>query len=427
MRTTMEAARTPDSPDAVAAGPAPLPRRGALAVAFGAATAALPSGARRATAAAADLLAPVRRAAGMLGGPGLVRSYAVEGGREAFDRAHAETAYTYDNAVAGLALLAGGERALAERLGDGLRLAQAQDRHWRDGRLRNAYAAGRQHEEAPRSARPPGWWDAARGAWVEDGYAAGSATGPVAFAALLWLALDAPRFREAARAALGWVAREHAGGPGGGFTGGTLGHEPAPERQGWVSTEQNLDLAVAFARAGMREEAARAERFVRARWLPDEGRFAAGLRPDGAVDGTSALDASLWPLLAWGDPAHARALDWVLARHGLPSGAPAEELDGVDFNDDRDGTWLEGTAQAALVLRRAGREALAARLLVTVLRHRDREGWVRAASVPWLTTGLRNGEVPFLYPARGHLAANAWGALAALGVSPFGPPPPRRG
>ena len=370
-------------------------------------------------AAAHGLLAPIRAAAAALDGPGLLRSYVTDGD-EAFDRSHAEVAYTYDNCCAALALLAGGERDFAARIAEGLRLAQDQDRHWRDSRLRNAYAAGRQFTEAPRSARPPGWWDAARSAWVEDGYAAGSATGPVAFAILLWCALGELPFLAAANRAADWVTRDLSRLRG--FSGGMLGHEPAPATQEWLSTEQNLDLAVAFGRLGRTAEAARAASLVRSAWLAAEERFAAGSRPDGAVDGSSALDANIWPLLALRDPAHDAALNWVLRRHGLPAGAPEAELDGLDFNDDRDGIWLEGTAQAALLLRRLGRDALAARFLSTVLQHRQDGGWVLASDVPWLTTGLSNGDVPFRYPRRGHLAATAWGALAALDASPFDPP-----
>ncbi|TPG51917.1 hypothetical protein EAH89_19380 [Roseomonas nepalensis] len=369
---------------------------------------------------ARDALAPVRAAMGAAEGPLLLKSFTTEG-REEFDRVHGEVAFTYDNALAGLALLASGERAAAARIAEGLRLVQEQDRHWRDGRLRNAYAAGRVHAEAPRSARPPGWWDAAQGRWLEDGYQAGSAAGPVAFAILLWTALGDPPFRAAAGRAADWLEGLRA--PAG-YRGGTIGHEPAPDALPWVSTEQNLDLAVAFARLGREAAAGHAAGFVRSMWLPAERRFAMGLTPEGAVNPGSALDANLWPALAWPGQGFEGGLDWVLARHGLPAGAPAAELVGLDFDDDRDGVWLEGTAQAVLLLRRLGREALAGRLAATVARHRRPDGWIAAASIPWLTTGLgtglRPGVADFRYPARGHLAANAWAALAALDASPFG-------
>ena len=368
---------------------------------------------------ARDALAPIRAGVLAVEGPVLLKSFTTEG-REDFDRVHAEVAFTYDNALAGLALLAAGERALAARIAEALRLAQEQDRFWRDGRLRNAYPAGRVFAEAPRSMRPPGWWNPALGRWEEDGYQAGSAAGPVAFAILLWTALGDAPFRKAAGRAADWL--EGLRGPSG-YRGGVIGHEPHPDALAWVSTEQNLDLAVALTRLGRQDAAGHAAAFVHSMWQAAEGRFAMGLTPDGSLNRGSALDANLWPLLAWPSQGWDRALDWVLARHGLPAGAPPQEMTGLDFNDDRDGIWLEGTAQAALLLRRTGREAQAARFAATLLRRRRPDGWIAAASIPWLTTGLGTGLRPgiadFLYPARGHLAVNAWAVLAGRNASPF--------
>ncbi|MES2713622.1 MAG: hypothetical protein V4653_18735 [Pseudomonadota bacterium] len=386
----------------------PMARRGILLATPALAKPAMAAEPWRALAARA--LAPIKAGAAGLGGPGLLRSWEIGRGAD-FDRVHAEAAFTYDHALAGLALLAAGEREGAWRIAEGLRLAQTQDRSWRDGRLRNAYAAGRQFPEAPASARPPGWWD---GAWREDAYQVGSATGPVAFAMLLWIAMGEAPFLASARAAGEWCASFRAAS---GFAGGVLGHEPAPTPLRWRSTEQNLDLAIAFARVGRQADAAHAADFVRAMWEPREGRFIAGLTPDGARNGHSALDANIFPLLAW--PREARfapALEWVLARHSAAGG--------LDFDIDRDGAWLEGTAQAALLLRRLGREAEAQGFASTIARHMTSAGWVRAASVPALTTGLETGITPgvadFTYPDRAHLGATAWTALAALGVNPFG-------
>jgi hypothetical protein len=381
-------------------------------------------------------LAPIRGAAVAAAAgdraPALLRSWAVQDTAADFDRVNQEAAYTYDNALAGLALLAAGERTLAARIGEALRIAQAQDRYWCDGRLRNAYAAvgvaPRQHDAAPATTRPPGWWDARARRWLEDGYHAGSAAGPVAFAMLLWLALGDPDSRAAAERAADWVeAALHD--PDGGYRGGFLGHEPTPMPLLWRSTEQNLDLAVAFARLGREAAAAHARRFVRRMWSVSERRFLSGLTPEGTAIAHSAVDANLWPLLAWPlETRFAPALEWVLSRHGLPAGAARAEVTGVDFDTDRDGVWLEGTAQAVLLLRVRGEEALAERLAATLARHRAIEGWVLASSVPWLTTGLATGLAPadaagadFRYPRRGHLGATAWAALAALGANPFGP------
>ena len=349
---------------------------------------------------------------------GLLRSYDVAGAG-AFDLSHANCAYSYDNAVVGLALLAAGKVAPARVLGEAFLAAQARDRFYHDGRLRNAYAAG---PVAATGDYPlAGWWDKAAGQWVEDAYQVGTATGVVAWVILFWLALgratgDA-RFAAAARRAADWVERSIRVERG--YSGGFMGWEPGPTRVGWVSTEHNLDLAVAFAALGRAEQAAHARACVAGMWLPGQGRFATGLRPDGTQNLHPAVDANLWPSLAPGaDPAWAGALDWVLAHQGVPATAP----NGVDFDDDRDGIWLEGTAYVALAAHQAGRAALAATMLATLCGHTAPSGLVYACTTPTLTTGLSTGvspEAEFVYFRRPHIAATGWAALALGGRGPF--------
>ena len=369
-----------------------------------------------ATAPPSDWQRTLSQRAAALPGPGLLQSYDVSG-NDAFALTQAGCAYTYDNAVAGLALLAAGDTAGAQRLGDALAYAQANDRFWHDGRLRNAYSAG----AAPaHSVYPlPGWWNATAQRWMEDGYQAGTATGNVAWAMLLWIGLG-PAWRQSAERAADWLEANVRAARG--YAGGFLGFEPAPQRLAWVSTEHNIDLAAAFAALGRAQAAAHARDFVASMWQPGEGRFATGLKPDGTLNPHSAVDANLWPLLAAGAaPGWSRALDWVLTRHGLPAGVPAGEIDGVDFDTDLDGIWLEGTAIAALALHRAGRPA--ARLLATLRANTAPGGFIYAATTPTLTTGLSTGldtHAPdFLYCRRPHLAPTAWAVLAALGADPF--------
>ena len=150
-----------------------------------------------------------------------------------------------------------------------------------------------------------------------------------------------------------------------------------------------------------------------------EGRFAIGLRPDGTLNDASAIDANLWPLLAKGaQPDWRRALTWVLAQHGLPPGATAS---GVDFNTDRDGIWLEGTAITALACTRAGLPA--ARFMATLRANTSPGGLIYASSIPQLTTGLSTGldehAADFTYFRRPHIAPTAWAILAANNRSPF--------
>ena len=360
--------------------------------------------------------ATLQQRADALTGPGLLQSYDVSGPDD-FTRTQAGCAYVYDNAVAGLALLAAGDTQAARRIGDALALAQAHDRFWKDGRLRNAYWAG--PAPARDAYRLPGWWDAAAGRWFEDAYQVGTATGNMAWAMLLWIGLG-PAWRAPAERAADWVAAQVRAPSG--FAGGFLGFEPAPQRLGWVSTEHNIDLAAAFGALGRTQDAAHARDFVAGMWQAGEGRFATGLKPDGSLNLHSAVDANLWPLLAAGArPGWGRALDWVLTRHGLPEGAPPAEVAGVDFNTDRDGIWLEGTAIAALAARRAGRPA--ARLMDTLRANTAPGGLIYASTTPSLTTGLSIGldaRAPdFLYYRRPHLAPTAWAALAQLGANPF--------
>ncbi len=387
----------------------PLPTRRGLLASAGAAALAGQS--------TTDWAGVLSRRARALGGPGLLHSYDVAGEGD-FDRTQANCAYVYDNAVAGLALLAAGDRPTAERIGDALAHAQSHDRFWQDGRLRNGYRAGPAGHGAYAL---PGWWDAAGARWVEDGYQAGTATGVVAWAMLLWVGLGG-EYRASALRAADWL--ESVRGPSG-YQGGWLGFEPTPQRLTWVSTEHNIDLYAALTALGRAEQAAHARAFVQSMWMAGEARFATGLRPDGTLNTHSAVDANLWPLLAQGGrPSWEGALGWVLSRHGLPVGPPAR-MQGVDFNDDRDGIWLEGTAIAALAARRLGQPETAARFMATLRAQTSPGGLVYACTTPTLTTGLSTGldthAADFLYYRRPHVAATAWAVLAQLGANPFLP------
>ncbi len=353
-----------------------------------------------------------------LGGVGLLRSYDVAGTGD-FDRSQANCAYVYDNAAAGIALLAGGRVPEARRLGDALVAAQARDRFWTDGRLRNAYASGPAPAAGPYPL--PGWWDAAENRWLEDRYQAGTATGVVAWGMLFWIALFRAtgdrRYRDAALRAGDWVV--HAVMTPAGFSGGFLGWEPSPTRLGWVSTEHNLDLSVAFAALNRTQEAAHARAFVARMWDGKDRRFNAGLTPAGAVNTHSAADANLWPLLAPdAKPEWSAAFGWVLREQGVPQGAP----DGIDFDNDRDGIWLEGTAYAALLAGRRGDEVLARRMMGTLRAQTAPGGLVWASTVPTLTTGFSTGlteTADFFYFRRPHVGATAWAALAQMNADPF--------
>jgi hypothetical protein len=96
---------------------------------------------------------------------------------------------------------------------------------------------------------------------------------------------------------------------------------------------------------------------------------------------------------------------------------------GFDFNGDRDGVWVEGTAQAALAYRISGNTLQSDRLLASLKADQTRSGLLNASRRARLTTGLSidpTGTVPdFFYYRRPHLGATAWAALAETGWNPF--------
>jgi hypothetical protein len=330
----------------------------------------------------------------------------------------ATAAFTYDNALAVIALIACDRRAPALRIGEALRRAAVTEQ-----RMRNAWRAG-DVADAP---LPNGWWDAASNRWLEDAYQNGTATGNVAWAALALLALhDATgdaQWLAAARRLAEWAVANAADAHGG-FSGGVQGFDPEPQKLAWKSTEHNIDLAAVFDRLAAtaspgdwRQRARSARVFVDAQWDGKAGRFLVGTRPDGSRNReTSALDVQLWPLLLRDAPETWRAALAYAEREHRVAG-------GFDFNADRDGLWLEGTAQAALVYRRLGRNADADAMLATVAAQFAPGGFVYATREPRITTGLalagNSASADFFYYRRPHLGATAWAALAATSWNPF--------
>jgi hypothetical protein len=352
-------------------------------------------------------------------GPALLPSYPDRAANAAFPRfapANDPAAYTYDNALAGLALLAGGHALHAARIADALERAQAHDPNYTDGRLRNAYRAG----PVTIPVALPGWWDASANHWAEDPYQVGSETGPIAWAMLLWTALrdagiNSDRYDAAAIKAADWIVVNCRSTRG--FTGGVFGFPPQQDKLTWVSTEQNIDCAVAFGRLRRAQDAAHAADFVRSMQDAGTGLFAAGLTPAGTRNALVAADANLWPYLA--GLADARAITPTIAALGWPRRQAA----GIGFSAASQGIWTEGTGFAALALRRAGQAPLAARFFATLQRQTAPDGVLFTTPSATLATGLKIGPganaEDFNYYRVPALAPTAWAALAAIGANPL--------
>ena len=388
----------------------------------------LAAGPGRAAELGADLCATLAQRVDAIPGDGplFLRSFDAAAGQGAPpEPALAGAAFTYDNALAIIALTACGDVAQATRIGAALLSATVLDRAGPDAaRLRNVYRAGAQKQYP---IPPNGWWDEAERRWLEDDYQVGSATGNVAWAglALLTLAQATGEARFAAGAAtLGRWVRERtadARGPGG-FTGGVHGFDATPVTVRWKSTEHNVDLVALFAwlqridpAGGWGKPEGQARGFVTAMFDKPGGRFLIGTVEDGVTINhtVSALDTQLWPLLLGGADPQWRAAAAYARRTHLVDG-------GYDFNEDRDGVWTEGTGQAALVEKLLGRRDEAARLLARVARERSPGGYLFAASVPRLSTGLAaESSADLAYFRVPHLGATCWAVLAALGWNPF--------
>jgi len=336
----------------------------------------------------------------------------------------AGTAFLYDNALAALALIGCGDRARAERIGQAILWAQTNDRFWKDGRLRNAYAAG---AVSASPVKLSGWWDKQQNRWLEDRYQVGSDVGNQAWALLALLALDKPgpatRWRAGAVRIADWIAQWRDGRGAGGFTGGVIGHEPSPEPRRWKSTEHNTDLTAAFTvladrtgEAKWRDMAGQARHFVESMWTADCDCFPAGTGDDGVTPNpTLSLDAQIWPLTALPD---AKRFDAALATADKRLSADK----GYAYGEDRNGIWTEGTAQAALLQRKLGNEDKSRALIAVVESQRSPDGGYFASSVAELPTGYgleSDPTKPRLYFRLPHLGAASWAALAETGFDPF--------
>jgi hypothetical protein len=352
-----------------------------------------------------------------------VRSYEHADDESRLPAGLASTAFVYDNALAAIALVACGDVNSATIIGNALSLAARNDRTFRDGRVRNAYRPGPVGKGPPAL---PGWWDANQKIWAEDAAQDGSSTGNVAWAALALLTLHQATKQESFLADAGrlidWVIANVS--TGSGFRGGFHGYDPQQVRLTWISTEHNVDVYAAAAwlfrltsERKYADAASEARQFLGRAF--DGDHFLLGTKPDGSLADPSmlALDVQLWPWMAIPDaPAQWRSALNFAATH-------LAVKDGFDFNGDRDGLWVEGTAQASLAYRIAGDPRRSAQLLATLEADRTPSGFLNATRGARVSTGLSIDptatEADFFYFRRPHLGATAWATLAATTWNPF--------
>lgn len=359
------------------------------------------------------------------GGAVFLRSFdAMEGTGPIEEPSLATAAFVYDNALAAIALVACNRVPQARRIGAAL-LAAVDPSVNADARLYNAYISG----AVIGTPKPNGWWSTEQSRWLQDDYQVSTATGNVAWAMLALLTLSdqtsESRWCEGAKRLAGWTIKYARSKDGGGFSGGVFGFEGHQSPLTWKSTEHNIDLAAAFERLarcdaspGWQHYAVEAREFVKTQWGPTDGHFLIGTMSDGHTPNraTSALDVQFWALmLPTPPPEWQRAISFAERIHGVK--------DGFSFNSDRDGIWVEGTAQGALAYQMLGRRDDASRLIKNIstdfspggLLYATRQGQVRTG----LAVGPSSTTDDFRYYHWPHVGATAWAALAAIGWNPF--------
>jgi len=357
-----------------------------------------------------------------------LRSYAPAPTENALPPPLANAAFSYDNALAIIALVACHDNPRAQQIGQAFLHAIVSDRTFHDGRVRNAYRAGR--VDAGQVALP-GWWDDAQKLWAEDVYQVGSQSGNVAWVAFALLTLDEvthdETYRRASFRLANWLQDRTAGDQTtGGFSGGVSGFDPVQNDLLWRSTEHNVDIYALGAwlqRLGPdpigHALTTSARTFLDRMFDRTNGMFRLGTLPDGQPQSADkfALDALIWPLVGVTDalPEWQESLAFAKLHLSVPGG--------FNFNGEGDGLWTEGTAQAALVERALGDKPGAEALLATAIRQSSPLGLLFATDGKRISTGLKvsdsSKENDFFYFHRPHVGATAWAILAAIGFNPF--------
>jgi hypothetical protein len=359
-----------------------------------------------------------------------------------FDFVNRNVAHTYDNSLALLAFLAEGSPDSLRRarlIGDAFVYATMHDRTYTDGRLRDAYTAGD-------LSLPPGWTpNGLSGTVPVPGFyidatqtfieieQQGMSTGNNAWAMLALLSLhratgDARYLTASLQIAQLVRGFRQDTGTYQGFRGGLDQPESAsPTTRAWASAEHNLDLRAAFSRlaqatgdAQWAAEAEHARLFLESMWDGALGCYRAGTTDPATRNETSGQlpsDVQSWSVLAVPEllALHPGVLDCVEAHHVTTD----QGFTGVDFNEDKDGVWFEGSGQLAVAYEQATElpqaQALRSMLAQAQATAPFGDGFgIAAASREGLTTGFG-----FSYFRRRHLGATAWNVFAQLAWNPF--------
>ena len=348
-------------------------------------------------------------------------------------------AFTYDNALAGMAFISEGMQPEAQQVMDAFVYAVQNDRALRAAaggpmRVRNAYAAGdiSAFPGWESGAKLPGWYDNETGEWYEDRYQVGSNVGNTSYAAMALMqyykAYGGEQYLQTARSLMDWVIEDCSdGGDGfvGGFDGWHEGDPPVVYPFTYKSIEHNIDAYAVFSalykvtgESKYREAADSALRFIESMYDEEQGLFMTGTLDDGVTPNKSVivLDAQVWCQMALGDAfePYKSALD-VVDKMRSPEGAYPFCLE-----NKNGGWWAEGTAYTALMYRVIDKSEEYRQAMDALASIQLENGLFPAATVDDLSTGmdLFDGS-PWEYSTDAHIAPTAWFVMAANGFNPY--------
>lgn len=350
-------------------------------------------------------------------------------------------AYLYDNSLAAVALSCLGAQSHAEKIADAIVFAQAYDRAFHDGRLRNAYSSGNPKSDSGRSitsgkvtVRLPGFWK--EGLWQEDYYTVSTSTGNMAWAifALCTVAEHASgskkeNYLDAAMKAADFVLTLKS--DSGGFTAGYEGWDEEQTKATYKSTEHNLSLIPAFSILAnsisqqdsikaeeYREAAVHAKRFVLSMYNKKKHCFYTGTQGDGKTvsKGVIPLDTNSLAVLILKEELTDmyRILEFVEEHMSVGKG--------FDFSaGDLDGIWNEGTAQMAVCYSGLGGIEKYESVMAYLETQKLKDGSIPATDRDGVSTGfvIVGSDSLWEYNNVQSISATGWLALAQMKVNPF--------
>ncbi|MDR1724035.1 MAG: T9SS type A sorting domain-containing protein [Tannerella sp.] len=360
--------------------------------------------------------------------------------------------YVYDNALLAILLAKSGNINYARQVADAIAYCVNNDRYYEPGPIRNAYANG-----VPTSfpgwfsvhnkefAMLPGFYNTDIPVWYEDRYAVSINTGVMAWAieALLTVydEINTRSYLESSILMADYIIDNFSTTDAiGGFTGGYEGWEGDTQKLTYKSTEHNIDIYSAFMHLSdilKNSDSRKAEKYSEAAKnardfvmeMYENGCFYTGTGNDGitpSVD-NKPLDTNTWAILTMLNDDESRGRwnpEAVLAfiEQTFKVG------EGVDYNQDKDGIWNEGTAQLALAALQMNHKDEYDRLMKYLNEAAEDDGSIRAASKDGLTTGFESliateggglKAIPWTYDNRVSLASTAWLGLAQLQTNPY--------